>query len=214
VTVRDAGRSRDAILDAAEAQFAERGFDGASLSDIGAAAALSRGAPSYFFGSKEALYRAVLERVFAHRQAATAAAMEPVHAWCAGDGGPERLRAALERAVAGYMDFVLERPAFARFVAREELAGARRLRAVRRDSHALEDAFTAVHAVARRRGLRRFAVADAVLLFVALAYAPLAHENTLLASLGTDLRERAAHRRHAKLTAGQLMHLLAGPPAA
>ena len=62
-TARDAARTRKAILDAAEALFAERGFDAASLADIGRQAGVSRGAPNYFFGSKVNLYRAVLERL-------------------------------------------------------------------------------------------------------------------------------------------------------
>src|SRR3712207_8964122 len=52
---RSAERSRAAILDAAETLFAERGYDAVSLQEIGVAAALSRGAPNYFFGSKQDL---------------------------------------------------------------------------------------------------------------------------------------------------------------
>ena len=208
---RDARRSREAILDAAERLFAQRGFEGASLGDIGAEAGLSRGTPGYFFGAKEDLYRAVLERVFAARQEATAAAAAPIHAWCEAPGADvEALRRALRRALEDYMDCVASRPAFARVIAREELAGAVRLRAVRRDSTALQDAFAAVRAVARRRGLRAFDVEDAVLLFVALAYAPLAHEHTLMAALGRDLRDPPTRRHHVDLAAGQLMHLLSG----
>jgi AcrR family transcriptional regulator len=59
---RDAERSRAAILDAAEALFAERGFVAVTLAQIGAAAGVSRGTPGYFFGTKEALYRLVVER--------------------------------------------------------------------------------------------------------------------------------------------------------
>lgn len=59
---RDAERSRAAILDAAEALFAEQGFDAVTLAQIGAVAGVSRGTPGYFFGTKEALYRLVVER--------------------------------------------------------------------------------------------------------------------------------------------------------
>src|SRR4051812_36564028 len=143
--IRDADRSREAILDTAETLFSERGYDGVSLSQIGAAAQLSRATPSYFFGSKEELYLAVLERVSAARQEATARAVEPVVAWCESGGD---LRAALRQGMEDYMGFLLARPSFARFISWEELAGARRLRAARRHSTALEDAFAAVRAVA------------------------------------------------------------------
>ena len=62
--IRDADRSRRAILDAAEALFAEHGFKGATMAEIAASAGVSRGTPAYFFNSKEQLYRAVLGRSF------------------------------------------------------------------------------------------------------------------------------------------------------
>lgn len=62
VRQRDADRSRNAILDAAEAAFAGRGYEATTFSDICAAAGVSRGLPTYLFGSKEELYRAVVER--------------------------------------------------------------------------------------------------------------------------------------------------------
>ena len=61
---RDAERSRAAILDAAERLFAAYGYHATSLQDVGDAAGVSRGTPSYFFRSKEGLYRAVLDRAF------------------------------------------------------------------------------------------------------------------------------------------------------
>jgi AcrR family transcriptional regulator len=208
--LRDADRSRVAILDAAERLFAERGFDGASLSDIGAAAGLSRATPSYFFGSKEQLYRAVLERVFADRQAATLAALEPVRAWCEGDGDLGALRRALAAATEGYLGFLLDRPAFSRFIMWEELAGARRLRAATRSSDAMQRTFGALRAVADRRGLRAFAVEDAVLLFVTLTYAPAAHRTTMLAGVGRELDTAAGRSHHVELVADQMMRLVAG----
>ena len=62
---RDADRSRAAILDAAETLFADHGFDAVTLAQVGAAAGVSRGTPGYFFGTKEALYRVVIERAAA-----------------------------------------------------------------------------------------------------------------------------------------------------
>src|ERR1700736_4321278 len=103
--VRDAERSREAILETAERLFAELGYDAASLSEIAAEAGLSRGTPSYFFGSKEDLYIAVLDRAFTARQATTKAAFEPVHDWCESDDGLDALRAALAHAADRYLQF-------------------------------------------------------------------------------------------------------------
>lgn len=55
--------TRERILDAAERTFAERGgADGASMRDLAAAAGVRLSQLSCYFGSKEALYRAVFAR--------------------------------------------------------------------------------------------------------------------------------------------------------
>jgi hypothetical protein len=140
----------------------------------------------------------VLERVFAARQEATLAALRPVHEWCARGGD---LRAALTRAARDYVGFLIARPSFARLVAWEELAGAARLRATTRSSDAMQRAFAAVAEVAPKP----FDVDDAVLLFVSLAYTPVAHRTTLMAALGRD----PGDERHVELVVDQLMHLIA-----
>jgi AcrR family transcriptional regulator len=208
--IRDADRSRVAILEAAETLFAERGFDGASLGDIAAAAGLSRGTPSYFYGSKEQLYRAVLSRVFEEREQATAAAFEPLMAWTAAEDARASLDTVLRKAVEGYMAFLLARPAFVRLVEWEELTGGRRLREAPRRSRAIGDAFTALRGVARRRGLRIFRVDDAVVLFVSLTFSPIAQRSTFMASVGRDLEDPATMRRHVKLVVAQLVAFVAG----
>src|SRR5262249_6972999 len=54
--------ARDAMLDAAESVFAQKGFGGASMEEIAAEAGFSRAALYTRFGSKEDLLGAVLER--------------------------------------------------------------------------------------------------------------------------------------------------------
>ncbi len=60
--LRDADRSRDAILDAAERLFSQHGYERVSLADIAELAGVSRGLPSYFFADKRGLYKTVMER--------------------------------------------------------------------------------------------------------------------------------------------------------
>src|SRR6187549_2905893 len=93
--IRDADRTRRQVLDAAEERFARRGYDATSLADIGTTAGVSRGTPSYFFGSKEQLYDAVLERLYADRTAALAPAFAPLTAWARADAPAEPLEAVL-----------------------------------------------------------------------------------------------------------------------
>ena len=210
--IRDADRSRKAILDAAETLFAERGYDAVSLQEIGDTAGLSRGAPSYFFGSKQDLYVAVLERVFADREDATVSAFAPVRAWCEPTRvGP--LREPLTRAIQGYMSFLLARPAFVTLIVREELRGGEGLRLAEREATAMRDALAAVRAVASKRSLRRFDVDDAVLVLVSLTFSPLSQRSTFMSALGRDLRDAAVLRHHVRLVTEQMLQLLGGANA-
>ncbi|RJF88077.1 TetR/AcrR family transcriptional regulator [Oleomonas cavernae] len=53
-------RNRLRIIAAAEKVFAERGFDGATTAQIAEAAGLAKSNVHYYFGTKEAIYRAVV----------------------------------------------------------------------------------------------------------------------------------------------------------
>lgn len=207
--IRDAKRSRRALLESATPLFAEQGYDGVSMSEIGHAAGLSRGAPGYFFGSKEQLYGAVLASVFEGRQASTERAFAGVREWCESDAGLDRLQAALLAAARGYMRFLAEHPAFTALIMREELQGGLRLAGSGRSSTAMQDAFTGLRRAGTGRGLGSFRVGEAVLLFVSLTFAPFSYRNTLLRSLGMDAVDERRVRRQATLTAEQLMHFLA-----
>jgi AcrR family transcriptional regulator len=74
--------TRRALLDAARDQFAERGFSGTGREQVAAAAGVTRGALYHHFGTKEGLFRAVveeLEAALAERVAAAAlAGTDPV----------------------------------------------------------------------------------------------------------------------------------------
>ena len=64
----EANRAR--ILGAATVEFASRGFKGASMDAIAARTNTTRALINYYFGGKEKLYLAVLERVYAEIRAA------------------------------------------------------------------------------------------------------------------------------------------------
>ena len=101
--------TRDAILDEAEARFAERGFDAVSMREIAAAVGLRNQASLYhYFNNKQAMYEAVLDR-----------GVRGVLAAVTGDDRPSN------DAVAPYLDRVLDylsaHPQLARLIQRASL---------------------------------------------------------------------------------------------
>jgi AcrR family transcriptional regulator len=60
--IRDAGRTRAAIVAAALDEFAEKGFAGARMAAIGQRAGINKQLLYHYFGGKEDLFRAVVDR--------------------------------------------------------------------------------------------------------------------------------------------------------
>jgi AcrR family transcriptional regulator len=95
---------RQHILDAAEAVFAERGFESAKLQDISRAAGLSMGTIYALFPGKDDLFRAILDgRGREMLQVARAGAQS--------DPDP---RVALDRLIEAYVDYFVAHPNFLR----------------------------------------------------------------------------------------------------
>src|SRR5215207_8630224 len=107
---KEAHRTR--MLEAAAAEFAEAGVDGANVNRISLAAGLAKGTIYNYFPSKRDLFLAVVE-------AASAQAAAGGEALDAAAPMAERLRALLESDV----DWVREHEDFARVLVREALAG-------------------------------------------------------------------------------------------
>ncbi len=189
---RNAERSRQAILEAAERLFAEQGFAATSLQEIGAAAGVSRGTPGYFFGSKEALYRAVLDRAIAARRDLVVAVGE--RAARAGQPPAETIA----DMIGGFLDFLATDRHFLPLVDRESLAGGRHLYATDPQLRNLRDSVDRLAALLDQAG---YGHVDARQLFIsclALCEWPFAHR-PLLAGLGLDPTDPdflAARRRH------------------
>lgn len=96
-------RTREKILDAAEALFAERGFYGVTVREITTQAGVDNALAYYHVGSKRALFDAVLMRRADALNAARLAALEAVEA-ASGDAAP-----ALEDIIAAFTAPLLDR---------------------------------------------------------------------------------------------------------
>ena len=103
----------EAILRAAEAEFAEKGFAGATTAAIAARAGLPKANLHYYVATKEALYRRVVEGV--------------LDAWLAearSFDGAASAAEALTRYIEGKMELARARPLGSRIFAREIMSGA------------------------------------------------------------------------------------------
>jgi len=64
----DPAQRRDQMLDAANALFAERGYEEVSVEDIARSAGVTRGLVHHYFGGRKDVYLALLERLDAVRE--------------------------------------------------------------------------------------------------------------------------------------------------
>jgi TetR/AcrR family transcriptional regulator len=104
-----AEKTRAGILDAAEALFAERGFDATRLEDIAERVGIRRASIVYYFKDKRELYDAVLEDVFGGLHDALAEVLVR----------GETLTEQIEVGVSAWVDYVGSRPSIARLLLRE-----------------------------------------------------------------------------------------------
>lgn len=200
---RDANRSRTAILDAAERLFADQGYDATSLSEVGAAAGVSRATPGYFFGSKSDLYQAVLDRSFAEVREAV---REGRARALASAQSPETI---LAGAVSDYFDFLAARPNFIRLIEREALNGGRLPEGV---SH-LSAGQEALAAISAELGLDDSPSGDAaqlLLSIISLCWFPLIHARTVAPAVGVGLEDAEDLERRKRQVISLVLHGIRG----
>ncbi|MCU0620503.1 MAG: TetR/AcrR family transcriptional regulator [Gemmatimonadales bacterium] len=189
VRTRNAARTRELVLDAAEQLFAERGYEATSLQEVGARAGVSRGTPSYFYRAKADLYRAVLERCFQQVRDAVRAGRERALR----SGEPPEV--VVEGAVGDYFDFLVARPHFLRLVEREALGdGPGAMGEVAQLAIGQE----MLEAIASELGLDSAPSGDAsqlLLSIISLCWFPLIHARTVAPLAGVDCVSPAALER-------------------
>jgi TetR/AcrR family transcriptional regulator len=99
-------RSNDRILKKALELFSEKGYDATSVREICEAAGITKPTLYHFYGSKEGVYRAIVEGALERFRADMAGAL-------AGQGA---LRDRLVRMACAYVDATLRQPDLARFI--------------------------------------------------------------------------------------------------
>ena len=185
--VRDPEQTRSRILAAAKAEFARVGLGGARVDRIAALAGANKRMLYYYFGSKDELFRAVLEATYEHiresEKALHLAEVDPAEA--------------IRRLVVFTWNYYLEHPEFLSLLNSANLHRAEHLKQstkVRR----LHSPFVALigDILERGRAAGRFRDGvDAVQLYIsiaALAYFYLGNNYTLSAIFGRDLKAMKA----------------------
>jgi AcrR family transcriptional regulator len=192
--VRDAERTKQAILDAAKIEFAEKGLAGARVDAISEQSGTNKRMLYYYFGSKDDLYIAVLEDVYGAMRR-TESELDVTHL--------EPMEA-LRRLIEFKFDYYLANPIVIRILAGENLQNARFLRRSKRLRHmhlsvveSLEAVLTAGHKARIMRG-----GIDPVHLYISIAglsYFYFANSATLSAAFdraltsAAELKKRRAH---------------------
>jgi AcrR family transcriptional regulator len=193
-SIRDAERTKQAILDAAKVEFAEKGLAGARVDAIAEQSGANKRMLYYYFGSKEDLYVAVLEDVYgAMRQ--TESQLDLTHL---------EPMAALQRLIEFKFDYYLKHPIVIRILAGENLHEARFLKRSKqlRDMHvSLVASLETVLAAGRKIGTMKAGI-DAVQLYISIAglsYFYFANAATLSTAFdrvlmsAQELKRRRAH---------------------
>ena len=192
--VRDAERTQQAILAAAEAEFASKGLAGARVDVIAEQAGANKRMLYYYFGSKDDLYLAVLERAYGGMRAKESelnlADLEPLEA--------------IRTLVEFKFDYYTAHQSIISLLAGENLSGAKFLKKSRklRDMQtSLVDVIRRVLAAGEAKGVIRKGL-DPLHLYLsisALGYFYFSNSATLSVALGRQLlseEERNDRRQH------------------
>ena len=113
----DDPEARARIAAAAESLFAARGYDGTAIRDIAKTAGVNGAMIHYYFGSKEGLYRAILEAAASKVRALL------VDTSSRADSTSDRLASFVD----AYAEYILNHPNLARILYREMLTGGKHI---------------------------------------------------------------------------------------
>jgi AcrR family transcriptional regulator len=182
IVTRNPERTRKAILEAATKEFAGRGLSGARIDQIAARSGTNKRLIYYYFGSKDALFKVVLERTYADIRTAEQAlhldTLDPAEA--------------VRQLVSFTWNYYIAHPEFLTLLNSENLHRAAHIRSlphIREMNSPLVSLIEGVLERGRAEKIFRGGV-DAVQLYIsiaALAYFYLSNNATLSTVFGRDL---------------------------
>jgi len=186
----DAFETRENILEVATREFSDKGLAGARIDEIADQTNSSKRMIYYYFGGKDELYRAVLERAYAHirmqEQAAHFEDLPPEEALCA---------------VIGHnFDYHFEHPEFVRLVMNENVHRGEhiaRIESLQQRNRSIIDSLSAILAKGVEQGIFRSGI-DPVELHTtisALSFYNVSNRHTFLHNFGVDFAAAAVRAR-------------------
>ncbi len=196
--------TKQGILDAAIAEFSEKGFAGGRVDDIAARTRTTKRMIYYYFGGKEQLYAAVLERMYGGMRDAEAAlrldALAPLDA--------------LQRMVEVTFDHHAAHPEFVRLVSVENIHEAKMVAAsptIRARNAAVIGALQALIARGEKAGVFRKGLdpLDLHILISSFCFYRVSNRHTLLAIYGRDLRAPESVKAQRKMIVEAVLRYVA-----
>lgn len=195
--------AREELLDVAQRAFAERGFEATGMRDITDQAGVAHGMVRHHFGSKNGLWRAVVDRaVDRYRTALVSyATAENEH--------PRDVRAATRAAVHAFLTVNAQHPDLLRLTLHESVRGGERLDYLLQQYQPVAALMAPLFHRARRAGYLHQFTQPAFLLFLLTAGAmPFALPALSAGLLGSPLKPgNAQTRRHIE----RILETLYGP---
>ena len=200
---RDPDRTRAAILAAAQAEFAAKGLFGARVNEIARKARANKRMIYHYFGSKEGLYLAALERVYEGLRG-TELTLHLDHL------APDL---AIRRLVEFNFDYSRNHPELISLINSENLHRARHLRKSKKVRQ-LHSPFVKLIGDILRRGVAEGMFRDGLdpvdvyITIAAVGYFFLSNNFTLSAIFGRDLGAPAALKKHRRHNVDMVLHAL------
>lgn len=194
VRPRDAERTREMILQVATTLFAAQGYDATSVQQVAATAGVAKATPSYVFGSKEGLWRAVLE---VQNRAAIEVAPRALEGLTAGVTAEARVHALVDV----YFEFLAQHPDFFRLIQWSELQHNPAINVLPSHREAIERAVATVTDVLAKGDQPGQDPKQLLMSVIGMCNAHLVYGNTLGRPLGVDVTDPAfldARKDHLK----------------
>jgi AcrR family transcriptional regulator len=206
---RDATGNQADIIRAATIEFSRSGFDGTRIDAIARQTRTTRAMIYYYFGTKEKLYRAVVEGAYREIREKERQ-LDLTHM------APE---VAMRRLAEFTFDFYQAHPEFVALVTAENQMGGRhirRMKEIQRDNFSVIDTIDSVLAQGRRSGIFRdgFSSVELHMTIASLGWFQVANRSTFGYLFDVDFRSPGVIARHRQLVTDVVMRFVSRPGSA